>query len=93
MPPSNAVSCIPVPDYGGLLNIENWEISSSETLTGRTVRVILPLYIRLISDSLTCALPTCQFYLSISDVKRPSEFSEHSASLAIETFTKTAANW
>ena len=38
--------------YWGLLNIENWEISSSETLTGRTVRVILPHYIHLISDSL-----------------------------------------
>ena len=30
----------------------NWQISSSEILTSRTVRLILPLYIRLISDSL-----------------------------------------
>ena len=38
------MSCIPVPDYWSLPNIENWEISSSETLTGRTVSYSSPLY-------------------------------------------------
>ena len=53
-----------------------FQVSSNETLTVRTVRLILPLYICLISDSLfNVRFPTGQFHLSISDVKRPSEFS------------------
>ena len=31
--------------------------------------------------------------VSISDVKRPSEFSERSANFVIETFAEPAANW
>ena len=44
VPPGN-VAC-PAFLFLTIVNIENWEISSRETLTGRTVRLILPLYIR-----------------------------------------------
>ena len=65
-----------------------------ETLTGRTVRLILPLYIRLISDSLfDLRSSDLSVVVSISDVKRPSEFSERSANLVIKTFAEPAANW
>ena len=88
------MSCILVPDYRGLLNIENWEISSSEILISRTVRLILPLYIRLISDSLFDLRASDLSVLPvISDVKRPLEFSERSANLVTETFAEPAANW
>ena len=87
------MSCIPVPDWRGLLNIENWEISSSETLTGRTVRLILPFYIPLMNDSLfDLRSSDLSVVVSISDVNRPSEFSEHSANLVIKTFAEPAAN-
>ena len=52
------------------------------------------LCICLISDSLfNVQFPTCQFYLSISDVNTPSEFFEGSANLVTETFAESAANW
>ena len=63
-------------------------------LTGRIVRLVLSLYIRLISDSL--------FDVSLSDLsvlpvnilcQKTSELSECSANLVTETFAEPPENW
>ena len=62
------------------------KISSNETLTGRTVKLVLPLYIPLTSVSLFNLRVSD---LSISDVKRPLNFQN----LVTETFAEPSENW